>query len=56
MKEFEILENFLKGYNVLQKKAITSPGKKILCIAGAGSGKTSVLVKRIEFLNKYNEE
>ncbi len=50
---FNQLESVLKGYNESQKKAIISQKNKILCIAGAGSGKTSVLVKRIEFLVKY---
>jgi superfamily I DNA/RNA helicase len=44
--------DFLKKYNDEQKKVIVSASEKILCIAGAGSGKTSVLVKRIEFLVK----
>jgi len=50
---FDALGDFLKGYNDEQKKAITDSSKKILCIAGAGSGKTTVLTKRIEFLCKY---
>ena len=32
---------------------IISDTNKILCVAGAGSGKTTVLTKRIEFLVKY---
>jgi len=52
MTSFVELEDFLKGFNLEQKKTIVSPKKKILCIAGAGSGKTFVLTKRIEFLNK----
>jgi len=43
----------LEKYNEQQKKAITDPGEKILCVAGAGSGKTSVLTERIRFLVKY---
>ena len=50
---FNEFKEFLYSYNLEQKKAITSPKSKILCIAGAGSGKTSVLIKRIEFLIKY---
>jgi len=50
---FEELDFFLNGYNDEQKKAIVSPASKILCVAGAGSGKTTVLTKRIEFLVKY---
>ena len=63
IKETEITENdklvfdafdfFLKNYNDEQKKAIVSPKSKILCVAGAGSGKTTVLTKRIEFLTTF---
>ncbi len=52
-KLFEVFKEFLDNYNGPQKKAIISNNKNILCIAGAGSGKTAVLVKRIEFLIKY---
>ena len=51
--KFEALEPFIGNYNDEQKKAIISEAKNILCIAGAGSGKTTVLIKRIEFLTKY---
>ncbi|MCK5321294.1 exodeoxyribonuclease V subunit gamma [Candidatus Pacearchaeota archaeon] len=50
---FEALKGFLGEYNDEQKKAIISKADKILCVAGAGSGKTTVLTKRIEFLVKY---
>lgn len=50
---FKELHDFLEKFNPEQKKAIISKKEKILCIAGAGSGKTTVLTKRIEFLNKY---
>jgi len=50
---FDELKVFLQRYNNNQKKAIISSKDKILCIAGAGSGKTTVLTKRIEFLIKY---
>ena len=50
---FKELDSFLNGFNEQQKKAIISDKKEILCIAGAGSGKTTVLTKRIEFLVKY---
>ena len=52
---FNELDYFLKDYNDEQKKAIISDKEQILCIAGAGSGKTSALTKRIEFLVKYKE-
>ena len=50
---FASFDFFLKPYNEEQKKAVVSPSSSILCIAGAGSGKTSVLTKRIEFLAKF---
>ena len=50
---FQELNPFLGNYNNNQKKAIISNNSEILCIAGAGSGKTTVLTKRIEFLVKY---
>lgn len=50
---FNSFNYFLDGYNDDQKKGIVSNSKKILCLAGAGSGKTTVLTKRIEFLTKY---
>ncbi|MCF7862361.1 UvrD-helicase domain-containing protein [Candidatus Woesearchaeota archaeon] len=50
---FKVLDRFLGRYNEYQKKAIISPARQVLCIAGAGSGKTTVLTKRIEFLIKY---
>lgn len=50
---FKELNHFLGNYNDEQKKAIISNKEKILCIAGAGSGKTTALTKRIEFLVKY---
>jgi superfamily I DNA/RNA helicase len=44
---------FLKQYNKEQQHAIVNPAKRILCVAGAGTGKTTVLTKRIEFLVRY---
>ncbi len=52
-KRFEAMDSFLGNFNDEQKKAIISEGSNILCVAGAGSGKTMVLTKRIEFLVKY---
>jgi superfamily I DNA/RNA helicase len=52
MKAFAELKDFLGNLNLEQKKAIVSSRKKILCIAGAGTGKTTVLTKKIEFINK----
>ena len=50
---FEAIGDFFPAFNDEQRKAVTSPAKKILCVAGAGSGKTSVLTKRIAFLTSY---
>ncbi len=52
-KIFSNLDFFLGKYNDEQKKAIIDNSQRILCIAGAGSGKTTVLTKRIEFLVRY---
>jgi len=52
-KLFENYSDFLSKFNDEQKKAITSSKTRTLCIAGAGSGKTTVLTKRIEFMVKY---
>ncbi len=43
-------KEYLKEFNDVQKKAITHPAKHILTIAGAGSGKTTVLTTRIDHL------
>tara|TARA_Y100000310_G_C20701281_1_gene830134 strand:+ start:6365 stop:8422 length:2058 start_codon:yes stop_codon:yes gene_type:complete len=50
---FQNFNFFLEKYNKSQKKAIVSNKNSILCVAGAGSGKTLVLTKRIEFLTKF---
>ena len=50
---FKQFDFFLGNYNDEQKKAITSIEPIIACIAGAGSGKTTVLTKRIEFLTTF---
>ncbi len=42
--------SFLGRYTFDQQSAITHPGSRVLCIAGAGTGKTSVLTARIRFL------
>ncbi len=52
-ESFAVLEPFLKGLNDSQKKAVISPANKILCIAGAGCGKTTVLTRRIDFLARF---
>ncbi|MBL7051831.1 MAG: exodeoxyribonuclease V subunit gamma [Nanoarchaeota archaeon] len=52
---FNNFDFFLNIFNDEQKKAIVSQKKVILCIAGAGTGKTTVLTKRIEFLLKFRD-
>lgn len=49
---FPLFGDFLEGLNDFQKKAVIDGSKEILCIAGAGTGKTTVLTKRIEFLSR----
>ncbi|NTV23396.1 MAG: UvrD-helicase domain-containing protein [Nanoarchaeota archaeon] len=50
---FEKLGDSLHGLSDEQKKAVSCQAQSILCIAGAGSGKTKVLTRRISFLSKY---
>ncbi len=52
-KLFGKFNDFLTRFNDEQKKSIISDKAHILCLAGAGSGKTTVLTKRIEFLVRY---
>lgn len=52
-KVFEKYNDFLSQFNEEQKQAIVSDAKNILTVAGAGTGKTTTLIKRIEFLIKY---
>ncbi|NQU79330.1 UvrD-helicase domain-containing protein [Candidatus Woesearchaeota archaeon] len=52
-RTFAAFGDFLTRFNDGQKKAIISNASQLLCIAGAGSGKTTVLTKRIEFLVNY---
>lgn len=48
--KFNTYKEFLKKLDDYQKKAIISEKKHIACIAGAGTGKTTVLTKRIAHL------
>ena len=44
------VSNILNDLNDAQRQAVTSESKKLLVLAGAGSGKTKVLVHRIAWL------
>jgi superfamily I DNA/RNA helicase len=50
---FSHFGTFLERYNDNQKKAIIESAQYTLCIAGAGTGKTTVLTKRIQFLTQF---
>jgi len=44
------LDNCLEDLNTAQYQAVTSQAKRLLILAGAGSGKTRVLVQRVAWL------
>ena len=48
-----LFEKAYDGLNEMQKKAVFTVNHPLLIIAGAGSGKTTVLVRRIAFIIKY---
>ena len=50
LRRFEAYGSLLEGLTDEQKAAVTAPEHRIVCIAGAGTGKTTVLTRRIEAL------
>ena len=51
----KIIERDFKSLNDMQKKAVLSTEGPLLVLAGAGSGKTTVLVNRIANIMKYGK-
>ena len=49
----KILENEFFKMNSMQKQAIFNINGPLLILAGAGSGKTTVIVNRIAYILKY---
>ena len=49
----QLIEKEFSRMNVMQKKAVFQSNGAVLILAGAGSGKTTVLVNRIAYLIKY---
>lgn len=49
----ELFEKYYASLNEKQREAVFSVNGPLLILAGAGSGKTTVLVKRVVFIIKY---
>ena len=49
----KILEDEYSLLNPEQKKAVFATGSPLLILAGAGSGKTTVIINKISYLLKY---
>lgn len=48
-----VLEDLYRDLNPAQREAVFATGKPLLILAGAGSGKTTVLVNKIGYLIRY---
>ena len=51
----EVIENEYKRLNDMQRKAVLASGNPLLILAGAGSGKTTVIVEKVACLLRFGD-